>query len=602
MCDQIRSMGEAVENVRHTIIVALIAAVIFVGSIFSPPHLMDDVDAVQAQISRTMLESGDWVTPHLNGIAYLEKSPLGYWLSAISHGIFGVHDWAGRLPLALSVIALCVATLRFGTWAFGRDAGLYSGLVLSTSIGLFLFTRIVIPDAILTLVITLGLWSFARALDPDERRSEVWPVLMGACLGLGLLLKGLIAAVFPIGTAFVYLAITQQLWVRDTLRRLRPLRVLAIMGAIAVPWYVLAILRNPPYFDFTMHSGPGQYHGFFWFYFINEHVLRFLNLRYPRDYNTVPRLWFWLFHLVWLFPWSVYGVAAFRLNYRPSDRAGRTRLLAVCWIAVVLVFFSFSTTQEYYSLPTYPAFALLLGCAISFGGVWVRRGTKAVVAVASVAVAVIAVILWHVWALPAPGDISTALVQHPEMYTLSLGHMGDLTLQSFAYLRLPLALAAAAALLGAVGMVLYRNHKRLPFFAAALMMVVFFHAARIAMVAFDPYLGSKPLADALMKAPPGKLIEANAYYAFSSVFFYTNQRALLWNGREGNLEYGSYAPGAPDVFIDDTKLQQLWRSPDRHYLLAYQNDIPRVQQLVGVSVYLVTSSGGKCLLTNQPVG
>jgi 4-amino-4-deoxy-L-arabinose transferase-like glycosyltransferase len=594
--------GEAVENARNTIIVAVIAAVIFVGSIFSPPHLMDDVDAVQAQISRTMLESGDWVTPHLNGIAYLEKSPLGYWLSAIFHGIFGVHDWAGRLPLALSVVVLCVATLRFGTWAFGRDAGLYSGLVLSTSIGLFLFTRIVIPDAILTLVITLGLWSFARALDPDEKRSEVWPVLMGVCLGLGLLLKGLIAVVFPIGTAFVYLAITRQLWARDTLRRLRPVRVLAIMGAIAVPWYVLAMLRNPPYFDFTMHSGPGQYHGFFWFYFINEHVLRFLNLRYPRDYNTVPRLWFWLLHLVWLFPWSVYVAAAFRLNYRSSDRAGRTRLLALCWIAVVLVFFSFSTTQEYYSLPTYPAFALLLGCAINTGGVWIRRGTKAVVAVASAAAAVIAVILWHVWALPTPGDISTALVQHPEMYTLSLGHMGDLTLQSFAYLRLPLALAAAAALLGVMGMVLYRNHKRLPFFAAALMMVVFFHAARVAMVAFDPYLGSKPLAEALMKAPPGRLIEANAYYAFSSVFFYTNQRALLWNGREGNLEYGSYAPGAPDVFIDDTKLQQLWRSPDRYYLLTYDNDMPRLQQLVGVSVYLVSTSGGKCLLTNQPVG
>jgi 4-amino-4-deoxy-L-arabinose transferase-like glycosyltransferase len=603
MCDQIRSMGgEAVDNVRNTIIVAVIAGVIFVGSIFSPPHLMDDVDAVQAQISRTMLESGDWVTPHLNGIAYLEKSPLGYWLSAISHGIFGVHDWAGRLPLALSVIGLCVATLRFGTWAFGRDAGFYSGLVLSTSIGLFLFTRIVIPDAILTLVITLGLWSFARALDPDEKRSEVWPVLMGVCLGLGLLLKGLIAVVFPIATAFVYLAITRQLWVRDTLRRVRPVRALAVMGAIAVPWYVLAMLRNPPHFDFTMHSGPGQYHGFFWFYFINEHVLRFLNLRYPRDYNTVPRLWFWLLHLVWLFPWSVYAAAAFRLNYSPSDRAGRTRLLAVCWIAVVLVFFTFSTTQEYYSLPTYPAFALLLGCAIHTGGVWIRRGTKAVIAVASVAVAVIAAILWHVWALPTPGDISTALVQHPELYTLSLGHMGDLTLQSFAYLRLPLALAGAAALLGVAGMVLYRNHKRLPFFAAALMMVVFFHAARIAMVAFDPYLGSRPLADALMKAPPGKLIEANAYYAFSSVFFYTNQRALLWNGRVGNLEYGSYAPGAPDVFIDDTKLQQLWRSPDRYYLLAYDNDMPRLQQLVGVSVYLVSSSGGKCLLTNQPVG
>jgi 4-amino-4-deoxy-L-arabinose transferase-like glycosyltransferase len=589
--------------VRNTVTIGIIASVVFIASIFSPPHLMDDVDAVQAQISRTMLESGDWVTPHLNGIAYLEKSPLGYWLSAISHGIFGVHDWAGRLPLALSVVTLCVATLRFGTWAFGRDEGLYSGLVLSTCIGLFLFTRIVIPDAILTLVITLGLWSFARALDPDEKRSEVWPILLGLCLGLGLLLKGLIAVVFPIGTAFVYLVVTRQLWSRDTLRRLRPVRVLAVMGLIAVPWYVLAVLRNPPYFDFTMYSGPGQYHGFFWFYFINEHVLRFLNLRYPRDYNTVPRLWFWLFHLVWLFPWSLYGAAALRLNYKPSDRSGRTRLLAVCWIAVVLVFFTFSTTQEYYSMPTYPAFALLLGCAINSGGVWVRRGTKAVIAAASIALAVIAVILWQVWNLPTPGDISTALVQHPEMYSLSLGHMGDLTLQSFAYLRLPLALAGAAALIGAGGMVLYRNHKRLPFFAAALMMVVFFHAARVAMVAFDPYLGSKPLAEALMKAPPGKLIEANAYYAFSSVFFYTNRRALLWNGRVGNLEYGSYAPGAPDVFIDDTRLQQLWQSPDRYYLLTYDNDMPRFQQLVGASiVHFVSNSGGKCLLTNQPIG
>jgi len=270
---------------------------------------------------------------------------------------------------------------------------------------------------------------------------------------------------------------------------------------------------------------------------------------------------------------------------------------------VVLVFFTFSTTQEYYSMPTYPAFALLLGCAINSGGVWIRRGTKAVIAVATIALAVIAVILWQVWNLPTPGDISTALVQHPEMYSLSLGHMGDLTLQSFAYLRLPLALAGAAALIGAGGMVLYRNHKRLPFFAAALMMVVFFHAARVAMVAFDPYLGSKPLAEALMKAPPGKLIEANAYYAFSSVFFYTNRQALLWNGRVGNLEYGSYAPGAPDVFIDDTRLQQLWQSPDRYYLLAYDNDIPRFKQLVGASiVYVVSHGGGKCLLTNQPIG
>ena len=100
-----------------------------------------------------------------------------------------------------------------------------------------------------------------------------------------------------------------------------------------------------------MHSGPGEYHGFFWFYFINEHLLRFLNLRYPRDYNTVPRLHFWLFHLLWLFP----GAYICRLRQgsviKPVDRAGRTRLLALCWAGFLLLFFTFSTTQEYYSMP-----------------------------------------------------------------------------------------------------------------------------------------------------------------------------------------------------------------------------------------------------------
>ena len=89
-------VGRKMENVRGLIVI-LLAAAVFLGCIYSPPHLMDDVDAVQAQISRNMLQSGDWVTARLNGVPYLEKSPLGYWLSATSYRIFGVHDWAARL-------------------------------------------------------------------------------------------------------------------------------------------------------------------------------------------------------------------------------------------------------------------------------------------------------------------------------------------------------------------------------------------------------------------------------------------------------------------------------------------------------------------------
>jgi 4-amino-4-deoxy-L-arabinose transferase-like glycosyltransferase len=591
-----------VEEARNPIIVLALAAAIFLGCIVSPPHLMDDVDAVHAQIARNMYESGDWVTARLNGVAYLEKSPLGYWLAASSYSLFGVRDWAARLPLALSAILLCWTTLRFGVWALGRSAGFYAGLVLSTCVGLFLFTRLLIPDAILTLAITVALWSFLRILDPEERRPRLWTNVAGVCLGAGLLLKGLIAIVFPIGAALVYLAITRQLFSTKTWIRLRPASMLLIMAVISVPWYVLATIRNPPYFDFTLHSVPGEYRGFFWFYFINEHVLRFLGLRYPHDYNTVPRLWFWFLHIVWLFPWSLYGCAALGLSYKPVDRAGRTRLLALSWIGVILVFFSFSTTQEYYSMPAYPAFALLLGSGISTSSAWVRRATTAIAAIAAAGAVVLAGIFVNVWSLPAPDDISSALVQHPEMYTLSLGHMGDLTLQSFAYLRLPLVLAAIAALIGVAGIVRFRHDKSLPFIAAGIMMLIFFHAARVAMIAFDPYLGSKPLADALIAAPAGKLVEADAYYAFSSVFFYTGRRALLWNGRVDNLEYGSYAPGSPSVFIDDTQFQQLWRSQERYYLLALEKDLPHVQELaLDTGIKVVKKSGGKYLLTNIPI-
>ena len=567
---------------------------------------MDDVDAVQAQIAHNMLQSGDWVTARLDGIAYLEKSPLKYWMMAVSFRIFGVHDWAARIPIALATVLLCWVTARFGIWAFGLRAGFYSGLVLATSVGLFLFTRILIPDVILTLTITLAMWSLLRTLETEERHPTWWAMGMWAAMGTGLLLKGLIAAVFPVAAGLLYLYLTKQLFVRRTWKLLHPFTGIAVFLLIAAPWHVLATLRNPPYLDFTMHSERGSYHGFFWFYFINEHVLRFLNMRYPRDYNTVPRLYFWLFHLLWLFPWSVYFPAVVKLSYRKTDRASRVRLLALCWAGFILVFFTLSTTQEYYSMPCYPALALLLGSAIASGSAALRWGTKAVAVVTSLATLVIAAILWMVRGMAAPGDISVALNQNPELYQLSLGHMADLTLRAFAYLRLPLAVAGVAFAVGAVGAWWSKPEKRTrgiacPIVALTVMMVLFFHAARLALVVFDPYMASRPLAEALLSAPDGKLIVDDQYYTFSSVFFYTNRRALLLNGRVTNLVYGSYAPDAPrDVFIDDPDLRERWPQSQRYYLLAEGPQVPRLERLVGrKNLHVVAASGGKFLFTNQ---
>jgi len=562
---------------------------------------MDDVDAVQAQIARNMLASGDWVTARIDGIVYLEKSPLIYWLIAICYKIFGACDWAARIPVALACVSLGWLTAAFGTWAFGRRAGFYAGLTISTCMGLFLFTRILILDVMLTATIALAMWAFLRVLDDQELHPRFWAFVLAASLGVGLLLKSAVALLFPGGAAAVYLLLTRQLFSAKVWRRLRPWSGLAIMLLVAVPWHVLATLRNPPYFDLTMRSVAGEYHGFLWFYFINEQVLRFLNLRYPRDYNTVPRLYFWLFHLIWLFPWSVYFPAVARLSFKPLDRAGRTRLLALCWTGFLLVFFTFSTTQEYYSMPCYPALALLLGSAMAEGGVWVRRGTRVLAAVTGAAAIAAVLILAAVRHVPTPGDIAQALSQHPSAYTLSLGHMEDLTLESFAYLRLPLGMAAVAFLIGALGSL--RAVGQRAFLAAALMMVLFFHAARLAMVAFDPYLSSRPLAEALLRSPPGDLVVDHHYYTFSSIFFYTNRTAWLLNGRFNNLVYGSYAPGAPDVFLDDQHWKNLWLGPRRYYLVAKTSERPRFEKLVDQgALFVLAQSGGKMVLTNRAPG
>jgi 4-amino-4-deoxy-L-arabinose transferase-like glycosyltransferase len=570
------------------------------GCIISPPSLMDDVDAVQAQIARNMLTSGDWVTARLDGVVYLEKAPLVYWAIAVSYAIFGAHDWVARIPIALSAMALCWLTAAFGAWAFGKRAGFYAGLCMATCIGLFLFTRVLIPDVMLTFTVALGMWAFLRALDEEEPHPRFWAFVLAVNLGVGLLLKSLIGVLFPLAAGVIYLWVTHQFFSATAWRRLHLFSGSLIILLIAAPWHILATLRNPPYLAFTLHSGPGQYHGFFWFFFINEQLLRFLNLRYPRDYNTVPRLYFWLLHLVWLFPWSVYFPAIARLSFKPADRAGRTRLLALCWAGFVLVFFTFSTTQEYYSMPCYPALALLLGSAMAMGGDWIRRGTGVLAAIAACAGLVTLTLFFLTRNLPAPGDISQALSQHPGAYKLSLGHMQDLTLASFAYLRVPLLVAAIAFGVGALAT--WRLAGQKAFLAAALMMILFFHAARMAMAVFDPFMSSRPLAEAILKSPEGTLIVDHHYYTFSSVFFYTNRTALLRNGRFFNLEYGAYAPGAPDVFIDDSQFRELWLKPERSYIVAKQTVVPQLESIVGAAdLNVVAASGGKVVLTNHPI-
>ena len=252
-------------------------------------------------------------------------------------------------------------------------------------------------------------------------------------------------------------------------------------------------------------------------------------------------------------------------------------------------------------MPCYPAMALLLACAMEENGAWVKWGTRALAAVCALAAVAVFGIWFWVRNLPTPGDISSALSQNPGAYTLSLGHMEDLTINSFAYLRAPLLVAGLAFLIGVAAIALLRDWRR--WIGATAMMVVFFHAARMALVTFDPFLSSRPLADALLRQPPGTLVVNHHYYTYSSVFFYTGRSAWLLNGRFNNLVYGSYAPGAPNVFLTDDQFKQMWLEPERCYLVADNDQLPHFRDLVGGShIDVVMASGGKALISNGPAG
>ncbi len=253
-------------------------------------------------------------------------------------------------------------------------------------------------------------------------------------------------------------------------------------------------------------------------------------------------------------------------------------------------------------MPIYPAMALLIGGAFAVESSWWKWGTRIVAAVFGLLSVVLFGLLVAVKNKPAPGDISSALTQNPELYTLSLGHMTDLTMGAFAYLKLPLAVAAVAFAIATAGVLLFRRKKMGVALALTVAMIIFFQASRLALVRFQNYLGSYPLAQALQQAPPGDLIEGDAYYAFSSVFFYTNRTALLWDGRVNNLEYGSYAPDAPQIFLDDTQLSLKWSEQKRYYLLTYGSEMPKLGLLLGKeNIYVVKENAGNYLLTNFPL-
>ncbi len=568
------------------------------------PPLLDDADSVHAEVAREMVARHDWTTLYANGIRYLEKAPLLYWSMAASFRCFGVHTWSARLPLAMYTLVLLLVVFALGDRFFpDAAAGFYASLVLATSFGLFIFTRILIPDAMVCLWLAIAMFCFWRSLAEPTRANAAG---FAAACALGVLTKGLIGLVFPLLIVAVYLLMTRNL---AHLRRWHPLLGALIFFAIAAPWHVAAGMANPT----EGHPGAvptaGNVHGFYWFYFINEHLLRYLNRRVPRDYDTVPLALFWGLLLVWLLPWSAFLPSALcRVPLRrwwrsaPLNKTERARLLLFCWAAVPMVFFSFSTRQEYYVLPAMPALALLLGGWLAQDAADPRPPrlrTAWLLFAAGSCGAVVAAFFALRSASPA-GDLAAALHSNPGDYALSFGHFLDLSTRAMAFFRLPLLLTSVALLIGTGGHLLLRRagHRHAALWTLAGGSVLFLVAAHMALVTFSPVLSSAALADAVRPrlAPDDVVVLNGEYESGSTLGFYLRRQVRILNGRSSNLWYGSFFSDAPAIFDDDASIARLWSGPRRVFLLTDAAAPPRLPG----AVYTVAISGGKAVLSNQP--
>ena len=636
-----------------TLLLLVFIAVHFLA-LFSP-SLLDDADSTHAVAAQHIVLGGDWVTLRVDGVRYLEKPPLPYWLAAIDYRIFGYNVFATHLPLSLGVLALAVLAWIWGRRAYGERAGFYGALSILTSLGVFLFTRVFIPEVLITFLLALAFYAFLTGLE-DKKSARIY--LAWAALAFGMLAKGLIAPVFFIGAMVPYLLLTGE-W-----RRWREFRLpsgILLFLAIAAPWHILAGLRNP---DQGHPSGNipsfGNVHGFFYFYFINEHFLRFLGKRYPDDYNKLPGILYWTLHLVWLFPWSLFlpivirrlwltrarWLQQLRITFR--DRPGprlavtarrdqrRSSALAQSeefrrksiWLlslyaGLVLVFFSISTNQEYYTYPAY--FPLLLLTAGALAGAesedgsvkkWLN-GIQAAFAVLGLAAAgALGYGLWVSRKLPYVPDIG-ALLAHRDVagYTLAMSHFFDLSGPSFAALRLPSIVAAVGLLLGpGIAWVLRRRGRHFEAtVSVAFTGAIFLIAAHIALVRFEPVLSSRAMADTVNRiagspdrevnpAAKARLILYGDSSEGSSMIFYTRRQALLVNGRISYMIWGSNYPDAPHIFLSDSDLLAIWGTGPRKFLFVPGEAHEHVASLLGNHGYVLQQEADKTLYTDRPLG
>ncbi len=519
---------------RRTLALFFAAVVLFYLSSLGTMPLLEPDEARYAEIPREMIASGNYVTPHLNGVVYLEKPPLFYWGNAVSLRLFGESEFSARLFTASVSAAGVLLTYWMGATLSGWRTGLYAAIVLSTSLYHYAIGRLNTLD--MTLGVTLLLAIFPAYLYLSGRRaSRRWLYLSYAAAGLAFLTKGLVGVVFPAAVIVVWLVFSRQH--REIVRALSLPGILVFL-AIVLPWIVLAQRETPD---------------FLWFFFVHEQFLRFTTTIHQR----YEPFWFFLpIVVVGFVPWIAFlrrivlAVRASAEEFLPAD--GTVFLLS--WVLFIFAFFSFSKSKlPTYMTPIFPPLAVLFGRGLEM---WADRedgSTRCRAPLALAAVLAAAMIFlpdagrhrmeMHEWAL------ATAL---PATFLLAWG-------------AVPLFVRRLGA-------------DRVVFLSFLLLALFLTSVNRPAGLYLANYKSAKNLSAAISAAlRPGDVIAQYRTYK-QGVVWYTRRRSVLV-AEAGELSFGAErAKDRAQYFIDEAQFDRLWKSPTRVFAVFKRDAMPFIRE------------------------
>ncbi len=537
---------------RDLTLLAISFGVVFFQLLGRCPLIEPD-EGRYSEIPREMLERSDFVTPLLNYVKYFEKPPLHYWLNALSFSIFGQNEFAARFAGTLAGLLTVLFTYWLGRQLFERRVGLLAALIVGTSGGFLVQSRINITDMTLTFCLTLCLGSFLLGIRDEGPRKGLYYYLGYAGAALAVLAKGLIGIVFPGGIIFLFLLLRKR-W--RLLAEMRLFSGTILFLVVAAPWFILVSLKNPEFARF---------------FFIHEHFERFLT-KVHRRYQPV---WFFLPVLLGtMLPWSFFIPEALRRAWQERKGShGDTLAFLAIWALLIFAFFSKSNSKLVpYILPIFPPLALLIAWrwqqAVEEG-----FGSLKTYAVVLGVILLILGIGFPIYPLvAAKNDLGMAggIIGGSIFLVETAGLVAALRQRN--PLRLFLVLTVCSCLFAVVA----------PHFVYSQI------AARRTV---------KPLALKVAElAGPDDIVASFGYD--QGLPFYAKRRTIVVGGM-GELEFGSQQGDQSAWFIDQPAFQRLWDGERRVFALMNRGEKEKLTTAVKTPVRVIEESPRRVLVTNR---